>query len=108
MLSKLTFSLASLIVLLMIGLCLPVMAQISQTVNLGAVTDGIPANGHVVFGRSAAEANGIDEGPDTDDLDVTYVPIDADPALQDLGAFFSAGGTVELLIGHTVDSDGGD
>ena len=102
---KLTFSLASLIVLLMLGLCSLVSAQIAQTVNLPAAFDFpapatgaddpaagiIPAGEFVVFGRGAdAAAAGISGG--------IYDTIATDQNLQDVETFFSAGGTVQLVI----------
>ena len=91
--NKLTFSLASLIVLLIAAVCLPVAAQ---TV---VVPDGtVPANGHLVIARAADTTTGIDAA-------ITPVAVTSTPALPDLANFFSAGGTVELIISSQVAAD---
>ena len=109
--NKLTFSLASLIVLLIVGLCLPVSAQVIQTpmvVGLdptsaaatdmngdGDTTDPGEALGRfgpaqfVVYGKAstAAEAG-------VDDATVEYVDT---VTLPDLEAFFRFGGTLAIV-----------
>ena len=103
---KLTFSLASLIVLLMIGLCLPVGAQEAQTVGITTATT-IAANSFLVIGRGAqddatpATGNGI--MMDAAGESVAYQPV---TDLQDLEAFFMAGGTIQLTL-TGLDTDGG-
>ena len=94
--NKLTFSLASLIVLLMVGLCLPIHAQ-----TIGDVT--VPAGGFAVIGGTGATEDilAISDGAADDATGDVRVVVAAD--LQDLEAFFSAGGTVELVIGVAVD-----
>ena len=83
--NKLTFSLASLIVLLMVGLCFPVAAQ---TVALSSQT--IPKDGFVVF-SAAKNGSGIDKA-------ITPVNIQD---LPDLEAFFALGGTIQLVTTST-------
>ena len=97
MLSKLTFSLASIILLLMVAICLPVSAQ--TTVNIpqppdpddtgDLVAGTIPAMGFLVVGNSTEANTGV-----TADS-VNYVQIAAN-ALPDLEEFFRFGGTVAL------------
>ena len=106
--NKLTFSLASLVMFLMVAFCFPVTAQMAQTVDLpapGAVTTPeigagvIPAGGFVVFGRPAtAAAAGLSDMPRYADITTT-----ANDDIQDLEKFFMAGGTVELIVGVSVD-----
>ena len=98
--NKLTFSLASLIVLLMVAVCLPVSAQDVALVatfdvdGTGTTTAGtLPANGFAVFTRGAEAVDGIDG---------SFTP-GAIATLPDLEAFFMAGGTVELIIGVVAD-----
>ena len=121
--NKLTFSLASLIVLLMIGLCLPVDAQqVSKlesvvlpaptttvvpapfvatdgTVTAGTATAGFVGHTFYVYGKAAnVGAAGIATG-------VNYAPaVAADPsiALPDLEEFFRLGGTVELIAMNSL------
>ena len=103
MLSKLTFSLTSIILLLMLAVCLPVVAQ---TVNLASgETATIASDSFVVIGRGTlTEANtalsGL--GIDPDLTDANYLQI---TDLPDLEEFFALGGTVELII-TTADADG--
>ena len=100
--NKLTFSLASLIVLLMIGLCFPVAAQ---TVALSSgETATIASGGFVVIGRGdLTAANTALSG-----LGITPALTDANylqmAELPDLEEFFALGGTVELII-TTADAD---
>ena len=108
--NKLTFSLASLVVLLMVAFCFPVAAQMAQTVDLpaaAAVTDGpaigvIPANGFAVFGETDITGGAAAAGLTSM---VRYTEItDTDATLQDLEKFFMAGGTVTLVAAYV----GGD
>ena len=92
--NKLTFSLASLIVLLMIGLCLPVDAQ-----DVPAVT--IPADGFAVITRQA-DAGDVTDGIAGSASRVVSVATATD--LPDLEEFFGLGGTVELIV-TTADGD---
>ena len=78
---KLTFSLASLIVLLMVGLCFPVAAQ--TTVSASNVD--IPANGFAVIAENDKAAGFV----------AGFTALDSD--IPDLEAFFALGGTVQLV-----------
>ena len=125
--NKLTFSLASLIVLLMIGLCLPVDAQKIQgirvitlplIVDFGSVTNNpettniIDANEFIVFG-----AGGTDEdiGADTvayvtapDVFNATTIDNTNAPLVDiniDLEEFLRLGGTIELIAPADPDDD---
>ena len=112
--NKLTFSLASLIVLLMVGLCLPVSAQIIQVPTRvvlpqppdpddgGVLVLGdIPAMGFIVYSEAAQAAlpsgNGIEN-------DVQQILV-ADPGLPDLEAFFRFGGTLALIGPASIVDD---
>ena len=112
MLSKLTFSLASLIVLLMVGLCLPASAQIIQVPtrvvlpqppdpdaggDLAAGT--IPAMGFIVYSEAAQADSGVGAG-------LQQIPV-ADADMPDLEAFFRFGGTLALIGPASID-DGAD
>ena len=100
MLSKLTFSLASLVILMMVALCLPVASQqISDTtivvlpgtgVTVDTVADVIDKNSFAVYGAAT---------------DVGVVSsIDASTAFGsfDLEEFFRLGGTVKLIAPTSV------
>ena len=112
---RFAFSLASLLVLLMIGLCVPVEAQQAQTVNIGAAT--IAKNSFLVIGRGVLEdgstaetiaaGNGImmDAAPGTALSATVKVHYQVEAGLQDLEAFFMAGGTVQLVL-TGLDTDG--
>ena len=100
--NKLTFSLASLIVLLMIGLCLPVSAQIIQVptrIALGAPDDPYGAGdaGFVVYAESDAAGSGVAAAVNLVDTD-----------LPDLEAFFRFGGTLALIGPGTAGPEGDD
>ena len=118
MLSKLTFSLASLIILLMVAVCLPVGAQkISSksevllqvpaspaTSGIIAVGDGMDS-GFIVYGKTAI----TDVGQAGIASAVTYWAGATDAAgglLPDLEDFFRFGGTIELLA--KLVGDGAD
>ena len=110
--NKLTFSLASLMVLLMIGLCVPVSAQqVSQPENValpapaaialgeGATASVIEAHEFIVYGNAAT----ADAAPaDTDGLGFAstagYTAIPPSDPLVDLEEFFRFGGTLELAV----------
>ena len=92
--NKLTFSLASLIVLLMIGLCVPVGAQ--QIIDPGDFL--IIGRGDLTAANAARSGLGMDP-------DLTADNYLQDNALPDLEMFFRLGGTVELLI-TTADGNG--
>ena len=108
---RFAFSLASLLVLLMIGLCVPVEAQ---QVSLGVPADpdgagtlaagDIPSGGFVVFGRAATAAAAGIMG------DVVYTQLPAAggdfAAMPDLETFFSSGGTVDLVAAFVDPADG--
>ncbi len=119
--NKLTFSLASLIVLLMIGLSLPVGAQqVSEreVVSLGApTTQVVPlpivgADGTITAGTATIGFTGHTfyvYGADTEanaGIDVANYsqPAAADPviALPDLEEFFRLGGTIELIAMNSL------
>ena len=96
--NKLTFSLASLIVLLAIGLCFPVAAQQTAApviVNIEAATFSaggaaeFEANTFVVIGENGGTAPGFSTG-------THYQAAIATPGLPDLEEFFRFGGTLEL------------
>ena len=94
--NKLTFSLASLILVLMIGLCVPIEAQ---EVPLPAAT--IDAGEWHVFGKAAAGAGGITSTAYTAVTDEDFDDVAADAAGDadlDLEEFFRFGGTVELVV----------
>ena len=96
--NKLTFFLASLIVLLMASLCLGVAAQAQTKVPLAAPTTIlIPAHSHLVFTKlsiSVIEDAGISGTRNV-------LPF---PNIPNLEAFFRAGGTLELIV-KTQDAD---
>ena len=114
--NKLTFSLASLIVILMIGLCVPVEAQQAQMIDIDA--GSIMKNSFLVIGRGALDdgttadtataGNGIMmDAAITEALSATVkVHYQLEAALQDLEAFFMAGGTVQLVL-TGLDTDVG-
>ena len=126
--NKLTFSLTSLVILLMIGLCLPVEAQEIQGIRVitlpvigtagsvgeptPATTDIIDPYEFIVFGAGAAEG---DIGADTN----AYVPApnvfnatteeETNAPLAglniDLEEFLRLGGTIELIAPADPDDD---
>ena len=117
MLSKLTFSLTSIVLLLVIALCLPVSAQKTSsksevllqvpaspaTSGIIAVGDGMDA-GFVVYGRNTTQANaGISTGVAAG----TYwsEATDGTGRLPDLEDFFRFGGTLELLAAIEAPAD---
>ena len=94
--NKLTFSLASLIVMLMIGLCVPVGAQTNGLVSLDPGTAlTIPAGMHGVLGRADTAASAGLVGGNYQPLPAAANPL---IALPDLASFFAIGGTLELMI----------
>ena len=120
--NKLTFSLASLIVLLMIGLCMPVEAQKIQGITVltlpvigdagsvgeptPATTDIIDPYEFIVFGAGGANADTI--GAETD----AYVnaagifQATGDDAINiDFEEFLRLGGTIELIAPADADDD---
>ena len=125
--NKLTFSLASLIVLLMVGLCLPVSAQVIQvptriplpvptTTEFDADSDGNieigdfaagtygPA-GFVVYSETAQAALPGGSGiAGTTSINQIVVP---SPGLPDLAAFFRFGGTLALIGPAMIGPNGG-
>ena len=98
--NKLTFSLASLIVLLMVAFCFPVAAQVGGLASLdpsAALT--IPAGKHGVLGI-APTADPEDAGI-VDGTSYRQAPPPTTTGLTDLpdfAAFFAIGGTLELMI----------
>ena len=120
--NKLTFSLASLIVLLMVGLCLPVSAQIIQattvaplpappafdvdgdaTVDPGEAGGFFTPAGFVVYGEGAVADSGVNNAIGF----ARYVQVPA-PGLPDLEAFFRFGGTLALVGDPSLGGDAGD
>ena len=103
--NKLTFSLASLVVFLMIGLCLPVDAQKIQSplvvslpvININAEQSVIPARSFVGYGASGSRA----VLPAVAPTGIIAIPaptvFDPTPDNVDLEEFFRLGGTLELL-----------
>ena len=102
--NKLTFFLSIFVVLLIMGFCLSVSAQIAQEVNLWQSTSVsnivIPANGFIVFGKEEDDAD-YNGGITHPGREVTYGSI---PDLQDLEKFFMAGGTVQIAMGVAEDA----
>ena len=104
--NKLTFSLASLIVLLMIGLCVPVGAQtVALPVPPAFDPDGTSGNDDDVaagtIGAMGFFVVGEDEASDAGDVGidgnkVAFEAADDDTDLPDLEEFFRFGGTVAL------------
>ena len=98
--NKLTFSLASLVVLLVVGLCFPVAAQqVTSAVelNIDAATFSaggaaeFEANTFVVIGEDAGTLAGAGFAAGTH-----YQAANGTPGLPDLEEFFRFGGTLEL------------
>ena len=96
--SKLTFSLTSLVMLLMVAFYLPVAAE-RRVLTLGGNNNyQIPAGGFVVFGNEEFFFNvGISN------LGVRYEALD--DSLPDLETFFRFGGTIDLVMSYNPDAD---
>ena len=102
---KLTFSLTSLVILLMVAFCLPVAAGIVLLPQFGDNNEFfrqgnlIPPGGFAVFGVSEfAYITGIIGG------DVRYGQMDNENR-PDLETFFRLGGTVDLVMTYNPDAD---
>ena len=102
--NKLTFSLASLVVLLVAALCLPVAAQLVEPLVVemaqpdAAVPGVIPAGDFAVYGKNATAANAMISPP--------YYTYEDD--LPDLEEFFGFGGVIEIVVARDSAIEKGD
>ena len=104
MLSKLTFSLASLVILLMVVLCLPAAAQTTVDLDTGGT---IMKNSFLVVGQGTADDStpATGNGIMMDTGGTPAVMYQQETGLPDLEEFFMAGGTVQLVLtGSDTDS----
>ena len=101
--NKLTFSLTSLVILLMVSFCFPVAAQKAETIPLVAVGSTspvvIPAGEFYVFAMS--ENAGLVGFTDQLVLGVDFWAFDEESRPQAFERFFMAGGTVQLVLTGT-------